>query len=175
MLSDPTGVGGNNKWTDIAIVARSATKTQVQMFEKFFKFSPKRVLPDPSPQEHSQEHMNTHFSRSTDMFAIMGSSLYGDTDQEHFGTLRESFFTCFVLLTLDDWLHIYYSVTEIDPGEETSSACTCMRVWDQSFIYLYHIWCQLCVLSTISYFSAKGHVIVFLIIYIILEYLIFFK
>ena len=51
-----------------------------------------------------------------DMFGVVGRSLYGDSAPDHFGTLWQSIFTCFVLLTLDDWFDIYSNVIKIDPG-----------------------------------------------------------
>ena len=51
------------------------------------------------------------------MFGVVGRSLYGDTAPDHFGTLWQSIFTCFVLLTLDDWFDIYSNVIKVDPGK----------------------------------------------------------
>ncbi len=50
------------------------------------------------------------------MFGVVGRSLYGDVDEEHFGTLWQSLFTCFVLLTLDDWFDVYTNIIRVDPS-----------------------------------------------------------
>jgi cation channel sperm-associated protein 1 len=46
------------------------------------------------------------------MFAVIGRGLYAELDEEHFGSLFQSLFTLFQLLTLDDWFDIYTTISE---------------------------------------------------------------
>ena len=102
-----------------------------------------------------------------DMFGVVGRSLYGDTAPDHFGTLWQSIFTCFVLLTLDDWFDIYSNVIKVDPG-----------------MYLYpfyktHEKYELFIAKKnwklLSMLTGQGHIIIFLLAYIVVEYFIFLK
>ncbi len=62
------------------------------------------------------------------MFGVVGRSLYGDVDEEHFGTLWQSLFTCFVLLTLDDWFDVYTNIIRVDPSELSCTISLCIII-----------------------------------------------
>lgn len=46
----------------------------------------------------------------------MGLYLYGDVDPDRFGSLGESMFTMFALITLDDWGFMYSDNREKSPS-----------------------------------------------------------
>jgi voltage-gated sodium channel len=49
------------------------------------------------------------------VFAVMAAKLFGATQPEHFGTLGDSLFTLFQLMTLDDWANIVKPAMEEHP------------------------------------------------------------
>lgn len=51
------------------------------------------------------------------MFSIIFRVLFGDTDPGRFGTMMSATATVFQLLTLDNWIEIYY--TSRDNGTKT--------------------------------------------------------
>lgn len=49
------------------------------------------------------------------VFAVMGTKLFGEAMPEQFGSMGDSLFTLFQLMTLDDWANIVKPAMEVEP------------------------------------------------------------
>jgi voltage-gated sodium channel len=49
------------------------------------------------------------------VFAVMATKLFGDDKPEHFGTLADSLFTLFTIMTLEGWVEVVKGVMEKHP------------------------------------------------------------
>lgn len=85
-----------------------------------------------------------------DIFAVIGRDLYGAVDPARYGNLGKAVFTLFQLITLDDWFKMY---SDINPGE----------VWLLSGLVF------------LCFYTGQEHILVFLILFIAIETLIFIK
>lgn len=89
-----------------------------------------------------------------DIFAIIGRDLYGAVDPDRYGNLGKAVFTLFQLITLDDWFLMY---SDINPGNHTIIITSSL------------------ITVTNLYFLGQEHILVFLILFIAIETLIFIK
>ena len=51
-----------------------------------------------------------------DIFAVIAKGLFYIVKPDLFGTIGNSFFTLFQLITLDDWYFLYVDVVKSNPG-----------------------------------------------------------
>ena len=56
------------------------------------------------------------------VFAVMATKLFGDDKPEHFGTLGESLFTLFTVMTLEGWVEVAKGSWRSIPGPGCSSS-----------------------------------------------------
>ena len=101
------------------------------------------------------------FDSCADIFAIIGRGLYGEVDPARFGNLGRACFTLFQLITLDDWFFMYSTVRDEHPGGR-GQGCGL----DPPLI----------IFAPFSLSSLEhGHIIVYLLLFTIMETFIFIK
>ena len=98
-----------------------------------------------------------------DIFAIIGRGLYGEVDPDRFGNLGRACFTLFQLITLDDWFFMYSTIRDEHPG-----TCTCMY-------WAYRLWCATHNYKISPLYAEHRHILLYLVLFIILETFIFIK